>query len=112
VYPHSRHTHLASHKTLNYMHYKLAGDWARRHGADEALILNADRTVSETNTANVCCVSGATACFPASEHALPGTMAAEVRRLLPGWGFTVQERPLTLEELLAAAREERLLATA
>jgi para-aminobenzoate synthetase component 1 len=102
VYPHSRHTHLASHKTLNYMFYKLAGDWARQHGADEALILNPDRSVSETNTANVCCVFGDTACFPASEHALPGTMAAEVRRLLPQWGFAVEERRLTLEDLLAA----------
>jgi para-aminobenzoate synthetase component 1 len=102
VYPHSRHTHLASHKTLNYLFYKLAGDWAKRHGADEALILNPDRSVSETNTANVCCVFGDTACFPISEHALPGTMAAEVRRLLREWGFTVEDRRLTVEDLLAA----------
>jgi para-aminobenzoate synthetase component 1 len=102
VYPHGRHSHLASHKTLNYMYYKLAGDWAKRHGADEALILNLDRSVSETNTANVCCVFGDTACFPASEHVLRGTMEAEVRRLLPHWGFTVEDRRLTVEDLLAA----------
>jgi para-aminobenzoate synthetase component 1 len=102
VYPHPRLTHLAGHKTLNYMFYKLAGDWAKRHGADEALILNADRSVSETNSANLCCVFGDTACFPVSEHALPGTMAAEVRRLLPCWGFAVEDRRLTLEDLLSA----------
>jgi para-aminobenzoate synthetase component 1 len=102
VYPHGRHTPLASHKTLNYLYYKLAGDWAKLHGADEALILNADGTVSETNTANLCCVFGDTACFPVSEHALPGTMAAEVRRLLRCWGFAIEERRLTVEELLAA----------
>lgn len=102
VYPHYRHTHLADHKTLNYLFYKLAGEWAKRQGADEALILNADRSVSETNTASLCCVFGATAYFPTSPHALPGTMAAEVRRLLPRWGFTVEERRLSLEELLAA----------
>jgi para-aminobenzoate synthetase component 1 len=102
VYPHSRHTHLASHKTLNYMYYKLAGDWAKRHAADEALILDADRSVSETNSANVCCVFGDSACFPASEHALPGTMAAEVRRLLPHWGFAIEDRRLTVEDLLRA----------
>ncbi|WP_437317481.1 aminodeoxychorismate synthase component I [Sorangium sp. So ce385] len=102
VYPHCRHTHLAGHKTLNYMYYKLAGDWAKRHGGDEALILNADRSVSETNTASVCCVFGDTACFPASAHALPGTMAAEVRRLLPQWGFAVEDRRLTVEDLMAA----------
>lgn len=102
VYPHSQQTHLSSHKTLNYMFYKLAGDWARRQGADEALILNADRSVSETNSANVCCVFGDTACFAASEHALPGTMAAEVRRRLAHWGFVVDDRRLTLEDMLAA----------
>jgi para-aminobenzoate synthetase component 1 len=102
VYPHCRHTHLAGHKTLNYLFYKLAGDWAKRQGADEALILNVDRSVSETNTANLCCVFGNTACFPTSPHALPGTMAAEVRRLLPRWGFTVDDRRLSLEDLLAA----------
>jgi para-aminobenzoate synthetase component 1 len=102
VYPHSRHTHLARHKTLNYMYYKLAGDWAKRHGADEALILNADHSVSETNTASVCCVFGHTACFPTSEHALPGALAAEVRRLLPQWGFAVEDRRLTVDDLLAS----------
>jgi para-aminobenzoate synthetase component I len=102
VYPHARHTHLASHKTLSYMFYKLAGDWAKQHGADEALILNADGSVSETNTANLCCVSGDSACFPASEHVLPGTMAAEVRRLLQRWGFAVEERRLTVDDLRAA----------
>ncbi|HET9959956.1 MAG TPA: aminodeoxychorismate synthase component I [Polyangiaceae bacterium] len=101
-YPHSRHTHLASHKTLNYMFYKLAGDWAKRQGADEALILNADRSVSETNTAGVCCVFGKTACFPVSEHALPSTMAGEVRRLLADWGFAVEDRRLTVEDVLSA----------
>jgi len=102
VYPHCRHTHLASHKTLNYMYYKLAGDWAKQNGADEALILNADHSVSETNSASVCCVFGNTACFPSSAHALPGTLAAEVRRLLPSWGFAVEDRRLTVEDLLAA----------
>lgn len=102
VYPHARHTPLASHKTLNYMFYKLAGDWAKREGADEALILNPDRSVSETNTASLCCIFGNSACFPRSEHALPGTLAAEARRLLASWGFTIEDRRLSVEDLLAA----------
>jgi para-aminobenzoate synthetase component 1 len=102
VYPHTRHTHLASHKTLNRMFYKLAGDWAKRHGADEALILNADRSVSETNTANLCCVFGDTACFPASEHALPGPWR---RRSGGSWGIGASPSTtdrLTVDDLLAA----------
>ena len=102
TYPHRRETRLAGHKTLNHLHYRSAGEWAARHGADEALILNADGSVSETNTANVCCVSGRTACFPVSGHALPGTMAAEVRRLLRDWGYAVEHRRLTVADLMAA----------
>jgi hypothetical protein len=47
-------------------------------------------------------VFGDTACFPVSERALPGTMAAEVRQLLPHWGFAVEDRRLTVDDLLAA----------
>ena len=102
TYPHRRETHLAGHKTLNYLHYRLAGDWAIRSGADEALILNADGSVSETNTASVCCMFGDTACFPMSKHALPGTMSAAVARLLRDWGYAVENRRLTVEHLMAA----------
>ncbi|HEU4583821.1 MAG TPA: aminodeoxychorismate synthase component I [Polyangiaceae bacterium] len=102
LYPEPRQTPLARHKTLNYLYYKRAGEWAQRRGADEALILDVDGCVSETNTANLCCVVGASAYFPASEQALPGTMAAEVRRLLTHWGFSVAERRLTAEDLFAA----------
>ncbi|MEU4621994.1 aminodeoxychorismate synthase component I [Actinoplanes sp. NPDC023801] len=102
TYPHRRETHLAGHKTLNYLHYRMAGDWAIRHGADEALILNADGTVSETGTASVCAVFGGTACFPVSRHALPGTMSAAVGELLRSWGYEVENRRLTVEDLMAA----------
>jgi para-aminobenzoate synthetase component I len=43
-----------------------------------------------------------TACFPALERALPGAMPADVRWLLPQWGFAVEDRRLTAEELHAA----------
>ncbi|GIF16260.1 hypothetical protein Ate01nite_62920 [Actinoplanes teichomyceticus] len=102
TYPHPRETHLAGHKTLNHLHYRLAGAWAERHGADEALIRNADGSVSETNTASICCMYGATACFPVSGPALPGTMSAEVARLLRSWGYAVENRRLTVADLLAA----------
>ncbi|WIN00446.1 aminodeoxychorismate synthase component I [Actinoplanes oblitus] len=102
TYPHRRETYLAGHKTLNYLHYRMAGAWAAGHGADEALILNADGSVSETNTASLCCVAGETAVFPVSEHALPGTMAAEVGALLRSWGHAVEHRRLSVADLMAA----------
>ena len=66
TYPHGRLTPLADHKTLNYLFYYRAGAWALQNGAHEALILNPDHSVSETNTANLLVVSGRTVIRPVS----------------------------------------------
>ncbi|MCC2314881.1 aminodeoxychorismate synthase component I [Cellulomonas xiejunii] len=102
TYPHARHTHLADHKTLNHLHYRLAGQWADRHDADEAVVLNADGTVSETSSGTLCAVHGGTVRFATSEHALRGTTAEHVRRVLADRGFVVEDARQTVEDLLAA----------
>jgi para-aminobenzoate synthetase component 1 len=99
VFPHRRMTYLADHKTQNYLFYKLAGNWATEQGAHEALILNEDGSVSETNTANLFCLSGGTVLCPDSAHALPGITEAAVIRLLRSWNISVERRKLTLDEL-------------
>ena len=53
VYNEPRQTPLASFKTLNYLYYLMAGEWAKKRGFDEALILNPDGIISKTNTANI-----------------------------------------------------------
>jgi len=102
VYPHGRHSHLADHKTMNYMFHRLAGKWAREQQADEAVILNADGSVSETNTANLLCTMGGKIYRPTSKHALPGTMEQAVGELLAKWGTPVESARLTVEELKGA----------
>jgi para-aminobenzoate synthetase component 1 len=102
VYPHGRRTHLADHKTMNYMFQRLAGKWAREQQADEAVILNADGSVSETNTANLLCTIGGKIYRPTSEHALPGTMQQVVCELLAKWGQPVESARLTVEQLKGA----------
>jgi para-aminobenzoate synthetase component I len=102
VYPHARHTHLADHKTMNYMFYRAAGRFAADLNADEAVILNIDRSVSETNTANIFCTIDDSIYTPFSEHALPGTMERAVRELLTNWGRPVANRRLLVEELKRA----------
>jgi para-aminobenzoate synthetase component I len=102
VYPQRRHLHLSDHKTMNYMFYKMAGHWAKRQKADEALILNHDSSVSETNSANLLCVSAGKIYRPQSEHVLPGTMEGAVCSLLTAWGRQVESRRLSVEELKAA----------
>ncbi len=102
TYPHPRQSPLAGHKTTNYLYYLQAAKWAAAQGADEALVLNPDGTVSETNTANIVAIFGDTAVTPASPHALPGVMLARVLWLLGRWGYGQLSRPMTPGELAEA----------
>jgi para-aminobenzoate synthetase component 1 len=99
AFPHPRMTPLADHKSLNYLYYHRAGAWAREQEADEAVVLNPDGTVSETNTANLLVVSGRTVTRPASPHVLPGVMQAEICRRLTVRGFTFLDEPIRPEDL-------------
>lgn len=101
VYSHPRQTPLADHKTLNYLYYYLAGKWARQNGADEAVVLNPDGSVSETNTANILCIRGEKAVLPASDHVLPGIMQQQVAAYLAGSGYLVEKRKVMPEDLFA-----------
>ncbi len=102
VYPHSRYMHLSSHKTMNYMFYKMANRWAGLNGADEALILNIDRSVSETATANILCVIKGKWYRPQSEHVLPGTMERAVCDILSERGIQVEQCKISVEKLKEA----------
>lgn len=110
VYPESRQTPLAAHKTLNYLFYYLAGLWAGKQGADEALILNPDGTVSETNTAGILTIRGRTVTAPSSPFVLPSTMQKTAMDLLKKWGYRLESRQLFRADLLAA--DEVLLTNA
>ena len=72
VYPNKRHTFLADYKSLNYLFYLNAGNYAKKKGGDEALILNADGSISETNTGNIILIKNSIVVIPESDHALPG----------------------------------------
>ena len=102
IFPHRRMSPLADHKTLNYLYYHQAGIWAREQGADEALVLNPDGTISETHTANIMVVSGKTVTRPRSSHVLPGVMQAAVCRRFHSSGFSIKERPIHPDAVLDA----------
>jgi para-aminobenzoate synthetase component 1 len=102
TYPHTRLTPLADHKTLNYLYYYRAGAWALENGAHEALILNPDQSVSETNTANLLVVSGKVVARPVSPHVLPGVMQAAACDWLSKNGYSLVDRPLRRKDLYAA----------
>jgi para-aminobenzoate synthetase component I len=102
TYPYPRQTPLADYKNLNYLYYYLAGRWAMEHGADEALILNPDLTISETNTANIIFIKGKRALTPSSSHALSGVMKGEVLKVLSSWGYDIEIKKMKLEDLFSA----------
>lgn len=102
TWPHRRQSLLSEHKTMNYMLSRVAADWAKARGADEAILLNADGTVSETNTANIICRIGGNLCVPVSEHVLPGTMLGAVLEHLAARGIPVEHRRIAPEDLKRA----------
>lgn len=97
-----RQTPIADHKTLNYLYYYLAGRQATENQADEALILNPDKTVSETNTANILLINNRKVIRPLSSHVLPGTMENAVCGLLKEWGYELIQNKMYIEDLLEA----------
>ncbi|MBU1053503.1 MAG: aminodeoxychorismate synthase component I [Proteobacteria bacterium] len=101
-YDEPRQSPLASYKTLNYLYYYLAGQWAKENGADEALIVNPDGSLSETNTANIMVVYGKKIIRPLSPHVLPGIMSKAVRKLLLEWGYEFEDKLIFSNELFSA----------
>jgi para-aminobenzoate synthetase component 1 len=101
TYPEARQTPLADHKTLNYLYYLLAGRWAQIQGVHEALILNPDGTISETNTASILLVKDRTVCRPTSPHVLPGVMEQAVCRQLKSWGYQITHAKMRPSDLFS-----------
>jgi len=102
THPEPRQSFLAGMKTSNHLVYILAGTWARGQGGDEALIINPDRTVSETNSANLILVHDSQAVVPISPHVLPGVMQTKAISALTGLGFSIRQGRVQVEELFNA----------
>ena len=102
VYTPSRQTPLAELKSLNHLFYILAGQWAEANGYDEAVVLNPDGSVSETNSANLILIYSREAVIPESPQVLSGIMQAAVVQQLKKLDFAVKGRIVSRKDLLAA----------
>jgi branched-chain amino acid aminotransferase len=90
-------------KTLNYLGSALAKQEAKKHGADEALLLNQSGRVSEASVANIFAVRGRTLSTPpAIDGCLEGINRAAVLELGEQMGLAVSERSLGRRDLLVA----------
>ncbi len=84
---------------LNNILAKIEADVA---GADDAVMLDLDGFVAETNATNIFSVRGGELLTPSPDSCLPGITRAVVLELAQGAGIPTRERRITLAELYTA----------
>jgi branched-chain amino acid aminotransferase len=102
VFPEGRTTFVGRHKSLNYLFYLAARQYALDRGAKEALILSADGLVSEGAATSLVYLRQGRYCTPASASALPGVTLTVLGRGLSARGLTLEARPTSLVQLQEA----------
>ncbi len=102
VFPERRTTFVGRHKSLNYLFYLAARQYALDQGAKEALILEADGLVSEGAATSLVYLRQGRYYTPESASALPGVTLAVLRRGLSARGLSLEARPTTGTQLQAA----------
>lgn len=99
VFPERRTTFLGRHKSLNYLFYLAARQYALDQGAREALILEADGSASEGAATSLIIARNGRWLTPAAESALPGVTLAVLARALKRRGRVLEWVPLQLAHL-------------
>jgi branched-chain amino acid aminotransferase len=99
----SKHDVTAGHKTIGYMPRLLALRRAQQAGLLEALWFTADNLLAEGCISNVFVVKGGMVRTPPVETPiLPGVTRATVIEVAKTAGIPLEERPLTINDLLEA----------
>jgi len=86
----------------NLVNNILAKIEADRAGADDALMLDVEGFVAETNATNVFLARGGVLSTPVADHCLPGITRAVVLELAREAAIPARERRVTLSEVYAA----------
>jgi len=102
VFPEGRSTFVGRHKSLNYLFYLAARQFALDRGAKEALILEADGLVSEGAATSLIYLHQGQYYLPASASALPGVTVTVLGRGLAVRGLSLKVRCTTVARLLEA----------
>jgi branched-chain amino acid aminotransferase len=102
IFPQGRSTFLGRHKSLNYLFYLAARQYALDQGAKEALILEADGLVSEGAATSLVYLHQGRYHTPASASALPGVTLTVLRRGLAARGLALKARPTAVAQLQEA----------
>jgi len=102
VFPERRTTFIGGHKSLNYLFYLAARQYALDQGAREALILEADGFVSEGAATSLIVSQKERFFTPATPSALPGITVAVLARALKRQGRNLEPAPLGLSQVQEA----------
>ena len=102
-FPINHRSPLAQVKSTSYQEHLLARREARRHQADEGILLNTDGLLAEGAMSNIFIVRGSEVLTPPVEDgALPGITRLKVGIVALRLGIGYRETSLTLEDLLKA----------
>ncbi len=94
---------LAGIKSTNYLEYILARQWAKSHGADEALMVNTTGYLAEGSMSNIFLVRQGILVTPElASGCLPGIARRVVLQLAGDMGLAWEERQVSPGELTAA----------
>ena len=99
TFPERRSSFIGRHKSLNYLFYLTARQYALDRGAREALILEADGLVSEGSATSLVYLQQGKYFTPAAASALPGVTVAALTRGLSRRSISLETAPTTLEQL-------------
>ena len=102
IFPEGRSTFVGRHKSLNYLFYLAARQYALDRGAREALILAPDGLVSEGAATSLVYLRQGRYYTPASASALPGVTLAVLGRGLAARGLVLDTCPTTVAQLQEA----------
>jgi branched-chain amino acid aminotransferase len=102
VFPERRTTFVGGHKSLNYLFYLAARQYALDQGAKEALILEADGLVSEGAATSLIVALHDRFLMTDSPSALPGVTVAVLARALERQGKNLERARLQLSQVQQA----------
>jgi branched-chain amino acid aminotransferase/para-aminobenzoate synthetase component 1 len=99
IFPEGRTTFLGRHKSLNYLFYLAARQFALDRGAKEAIILEADGQVSEGAATSLVYLSAGRYYTPEAASALPGVTLMALSRALEKNGLGLKWAPTNRSRL-------------
>ena len=105
IFPEGRKAcdHLANLKSNNYLLYLLAARYAGEHRLDDCLVLNTRDTLADTAIANLFYFrEGRCYTPPLMDGGVAGVMRRHLLASMPGAGFPVEEKTITIQDLLTA----------